>query len=55
MARPACWCPRGDPMAGAVERLLADPALAARLGIAARHRVQARFAPDASVERLPAI
>jgi glycosyltransferase involved in cell wall biosynthesis len=49
--------PRGNPVAlgGAVEQLLADPALAARLGAAARHRVQTRFAPEASVERLLAL
>jgi alpha-maltose-1-phosphate synthase len=49
--------PRGDPaaLAGAIARLLADPALAARLGAAARERVRTRFAPDASLERLLAL
>ena len=49
--------PRHDPaaLAAAIERLLDDPALAARLGAAARRRVQTRFAPEASVERLLAL
>jgi glycosyltransferase involved in cell wall biosynthesis len=49
--------PRGDPaaLAGAIARLLADPALAARLGAAARERVRTRFAPDASLDRLLAL
>lgn len=49
--------PRHDPaaLATAVERLLADPALAARLGAAARARVQTRFAPEASLDRLLAL
>jgi glycosyltransferase involved in cell wall biosynthesis len=49
--------PRHDPvaLAAAVERLLADPALAARLGAGAQRRVQTRFGPDASVERLLAL
>ena len=49
--------PRRDPaaLANAVERLLADPAFAARLGVAARHRVETRFTPDASVKRLLAL
>lgn len=49
--------PRHDPaaLAGAIERLLVDPALAARLGAAARRRVETRFAPDASVDRLLAL
>jgi len=49
--------PRHDPaaLAAALERLLGDPALAARLGAAARKRVQTRFAPEASIERLVAL
>jgi glycosyltransferase involved in cell wall biosynthesis len=49
--------PRHDPaaLAVALERLLDDPALAARLGAAARQRVETRFAPDASVDRLVAL
>ena len=49
--------PRHDPaaLAGAIEQLLVDPALAARLGAAARRRVETRFAPDASVNRLLAL
>jgi glycosyltransferase involved in cell wall biosynthesis len=49
--------PRRDPaaLAGAVERLLTDPALAARLGAAARQRVESRFAPEVSVDRLVAL
>jgi len=49
--------PRADPaaLAAAIERVLDDPALAARLGAAARHRVETRFAPDASVDRLLAL
>jgi glycogen synthase len=49
--------PRHDPgaLAAAVDRLLADPALGARLGAAARRRVETRFSPDASVERLLAL
>jgi glycosyltransferase involved in cell wall biosynthesis len=55
--RSGLLVPRGDPaaLAGAIERLLGDPALAARLGAAARERVQTRFAPDASLERLLAL
>jgi len=49
--------PRHDPaaLARAVDRLLADPALAARLGAAARRRVETRFSPDASLDRLLAL
>jgi glycosyltransferase involved in cell wall biosynthesis len=49
--------PRRDPaaLAKAITRLLDDPALAARLGAAARARVQTRFAPETSVERLLAL
>ncbi|HTO10738.1 MAG TPA: glycosyltransferase, partial [Candidatus Binatia bacterium] len=49
--------PRADPaaLAAAIERLLDDPALAARLGEAARRRVETRFAPEASVDRLLAL
>jgi glycosyltransferase involved in cell wall biosynthesis len=41
-------CPPGDPeaLAAAIARLLADPALAARLGRAARARMGERFAPE---------
>lgn len=48
---------RADPsaLATAITRLLDDPALAARLGAAARRRVETRFAPDASVDRLLAL
>jgi glycosyltransferase involved in cell wall biosynthesis len=49
--------PRHDPaaLAAAIERLLDDPALAARLGAAARRRVETRFAPETSVKRLLAL
>jgi glycosyltransferase involved in cell wall biosynthesis len=49
--------PRHQPamLAAAVERLLADPALAARLGAAGRRRVQTHFSPVASVDRLLAL
>ena len=49
--------PRSDAaaLAAAIERLLDDPALAARLGAAARRRVETRFAPEATVERLVAL
>jgi glycosyltransferase involved in cell wall biosynthesis len=49
--------PRHDPaaLAAALERLLDDPALAARLGAAARRRVETRFSPEASLERLVAL
>jgi glycosyltransferase involved in cell wall biosynthesis len=45
--------PRHDPaaLAEAIGRLLDDPALAARMGAAARKRVQTDFSPEASVER----
>jgi len=49
--------PRHDPaaLAAACERLLDDPALAARLGDAARQRAETRFSTEASVDRLLAI
>jgi len=49
--------PRRDPpaLAAAIARLLDEPALAARLGAAARRRVATRFASEASVERLLAL
>jgi glycosyltransferase involved in cell wall biosynthesis len=49
--------PRHDPaaLARAVDRLLADPALAARLGAAARRRVETRFSPESSLDRLLAL
>ena len=49
--------PRHEPaaLAAAVERLLDDPALAARLGEGARRRVETRFSPAASVDRLVAL
>jgi glycosyltransferase involved in cell wall biosynthesis len=49
--------PRADPgaLAAAIERLLDDPALAARLGAAAQARLHDRFAPDASLDRLLAL
>jgi glycosyltransferase involved in cell wall biosynthesis len=49
--------PRRDPgaLAGALDRLLGDPALAARLGAAARRRAETEFAPTASIERLLAL
>jgi glycosyltransferase involved in cell wall biosynthesis len=49
--------PRRDPgaLAGALERLLDDPALAARLGAAARTRVRTHFSPEASIGRLLAL
>ena len=49
--------PRRDPaaLAAACERLLDDPALAARLGDAARLRTTTRFSSDASVDRLLAL
>jgi glycosyltransferase involved in cell wall biosynthesis len=45
--------PRHDPaaLAEAIGQLLDDPALAARMGAAARKRVETRFSPEASVER----
>jgi glycosyltransferase involved in cell wall biosynthesis/acetyltransferase-like isoleucine patch superfamily enzyme len=45
--------PPGDPgaLAGAVRRLLDDPALAARLGAAARRRVEERYSRPAMVRR----
>ena len=48
---------RGDPaaLAGAMARLLDDPALAARMGEAAHARVETRFSPEASVDRLLAL
>jgi glycosyltransferase involved in cell wall biosynthesis len=48
---------RGDQaaLAAAITRLLDDPSLAARLGAAARTRVETRFSPDASVDRLLAL
>ncbi len=49
--------PRHDPtaLAGAIGRLLDDPALAARMGAAARKRVETHFSPEASVGRLLAL
>jgi glycosyltransferase involved in cell wall biosynthesis len=49
--------PRHDPaaLAKAITRLLDDPALTARLGAAARVRVETRFSPEVSVERLLAL
>jgi glycosyltransferase involved in cell wall biosynthesis len=49
--------PRRDPaaLADVLVRLLDDPALAARLGAAARRRAETRFAPESSVERLLAL
>ena len=49
--------PRHDPaaLAAACERLLDDPALAARLGDAARQRAETRFSTEASVDRLLAL
>jgi glycosyltransferase involved in cell wall biosynthesis len=49
--------PRRDPpaLAAAIERLLGDPALTARLGAAARRRVETRFSAEASLERLVAL
>jgi len=49
--------PRSDPaaLAAAITRLLDDPALATRLGEAARARVATRFSPEASVDRLLAL
>jgi glycosyltransferase involved in cell wall biosynthesis len=48
---------RRDPvaLAAAIARLLDDPALAARMGEAARARVETRFSPEASVDRLLAL
>ena len=42
-------------LAAAIERLLDDPALAARLGAAARRRAETRFSPETSVDRLVAL
>jgi glycosyltransferase involved in cell wall biosynthesis len=42
-------------LAAAITRLLDDPALAERLGAAARRRVETRFSADASVDRLVAL
>jgi len=42
-------------LAAAITRLLDDPALAGRLGAAARARVETRFSPEASVDRLLAL
>jgi glycosyltransferase involved in cell wall biosynthesis len=49
--------PRRDPaaLASALDRLLGDPALAARLGAAGRRRLETHFAPGASLERLLAV
>ncbi|MGI9119556.1 MAG: glycosyltransferase family 4 protein [Acidimicrobiales bacterium] len=46
--------PQHDPaaLAGAIGRLLADPALAARLAGAARHRIETRFSLEVSVSQL---
>jgi L-malate glycosyltransferase len=48
--------PPGDPaaLAAAIDRLLRDPALAARLGIAARRRVEERYSRQAMVRRFEA-
>ena len=47
-------CAPGDPdaLAGAIDRLLTDPALAARLGRAARAHVLERFSPERQAARL---
>jgi len=49
--------PLGDPhaLAGAIEILLADPALRARLGAAARQRVINHFSTEKRVEKLEAL
>ena len=49
--------PPGNPqlLADALERLLGDPTLAARLGAAARHRVQSYFSLTRQVDRLLAL
>jgi glycosyltransferase involved in cell wall biosynthesis len=49
--------PPGDPvaLADAIARLLADPALAERLGAAARAHVLAQFGPAATSARLTAL
>jgi glycosyltransferase involved in cell wall biosynthesis len=48
---------RNDPaaLAKALERVLTDPALAARLGAGGRRRVQTLFAADASLDKLLAL
>ncbi|HLK12280.1 MAG TPA: glycosyltransferase [Candidatus Binatia bacterium] len=50
-------CPPADPaaLAAAIARLLDDPALAARLGRAARARVLERFAPERQAAALAAL
>ena len=42
-------------LAAAIERLLGEPTLAARMGAAARARLGTHFSPDASLERLLAL
>jgi len=53
----ACIVPSADPaaLAAAIQAVLADPALAARLGERARQAAESRFSLDAYVAALAAI